>query len=121
MTTLADVITLKTQEEWFAFLLAQYQLAGFPVQSWQDGGVELTRLLAMSSGLASLGNYLPANAGGTMLDYAPNFPNWTALTSQQLYNILQNPATLLWASCVRRTRRRELTPSRPARSRSPSV
>jgi hypothetical protein len=93
MTMLADVITLKTQEEWFAILLASAQSAGFPVQSWQDGGVEKTRLLAMSAGLASLGNYLPAIAGGTLLDYSPNFPGWTPLTAQQIYNITQNPST----------------------------
>lgn len=93
MSTLADVLTLKTQEEWFAILLAQAQALGFPVQSWQDGGVEKTRLLAMAAGLESLGNIVPAIAGGSLLDYAPNYPGWTALTAEQIYAIIQNKAT----------------------------
>lgn len=93
MSTLADVIALKTQEEWYATLLGVAQSQGFPVQSWQDGGVEKTRLLAMSAGLESLGNYVPAIAGGSLLDYSPNFPGWTALTAAQIYAIIQNPAT----------------------------
>jgi hypothetical protein len=93
MTTLADVITLKTQEEWYAILLGVAQAQGFPTQSWQDGGVEKTRLMAMSAGLESLGNYVPAIGGGSLLDYSPNFPGWTALTAEQIYNIIINPAT----------------------------
>lgn len=90
--TLAQQLTLYTQEQWYAILLAVCQAGGFPVQSWQDGGVEKTRLLAMSAGLVSLGNYLPAIAGGTLLDYAPNYQGWTGLTAQQLYDLAQNLA-----------------------------
>lgn len=92
-TTLAQLITLSTQEQWYQLLLSNAQAEGFPVQSWQDGGVEKTRLLAMSAGLLSLGNYVPAIAGGSLLDYAPNYPGWTALTAAQIYAITQNPAT----------------------------
>lgn len=91
--TLADLLTLYTQEQWYAILLAVAQAEGFPVQSWQDGAVEKTRLLAMSSGLESLGAITPAIAGGTLLDYSPNFPGWTGLTAQQIYSLAQNIAT----------------------------
>lgn len=91
-TTLNQLLTLYTQQQWYAILLAVYQAQGFPVQSWQDGGVEKTRLLAESTALVSLGNYVPAIAGGSLLDYAPNYPGWTGLTAQEIYNLLQNIA-----------------------------
>lgn len=92
-TTLADLLALKTQEQWLQVLLGVAQAEGFPVESWQDGGTEKTRLLAMSAGLLALGNYVPAIAGGSLLDYAPNYPGWTALTAAQIYAITQNASS----------------------------
>lgn len=91
-TTLAQLLTPQTPEQIYATLLGVYQANDFPVQSWQPGGVERTRLMAFATALADVaGGYIPAAAGGGFLDYATD--GWLQLTAQELYNILVNEAT----------------------------
>ncbi len=71
--TLAELLATKTVQEVFDTLLAVYQSAGFPTQSWQDGGTELTRLQAIATGVHDLAsNYQPGIAAGGFTDLAPN-------------------------------------------------
>lgn len=92
--TLATLLTTATQQQAFQALLQIYQAAGFPTTTWQAGDIDLTRMQAFATAIqAYVTNYLPAIAGGTLLDYAPNYPGWTALTAQQIYSLSQNPAT----------------------------
>lgn len=91
-TTLDDLLTPLTVEEIFQLLLAVYQSNGFPVQSWQTGGVERTRLMAMSTALLDVSsNWLPDITAGGFLDYATG--DWLKLLAKQMYNIDFNPAT----------------------------
>lgn len=92
MTTLADLQTPQTQQYFFNVLLGVYKSQGFPVESWQTGGTERTRLMAISTALADLsGAYIPDAAGGGFLDYASL--SWLQLTAAQLYDILYFQAT----------------------------
>ena len=91
---LSSLLTTTTQPQVYATLLQYYQAAGFPTTAWQAGDIDSTRMMAFATALASyVTNYLPAIAGGTMLDYAPNFPGWTSLTAQELYALSQGLAT----------------------------
>jgi len=94
MTTLAELLVAPTKEQVFNALLANYQAAGFPVTAWQPFGTERTRLMAMATAIVDFGAvYIPAIAGGSLLDYAPLYPGWTALTADQIYDLDQLPAT----------------------------
>jgi hypothetical protein len=94
MTALSDLLAPQSVTAIFQQLLGVYQAAGFPVTAWQVGGVERTRLMAYATAMADVsGNYIPAIAGGSLLDYSPNYPGWTALTASQIYEIAQNIAT----------------------------
>jgi hypothetical protein len=91
--TLAQALSPNTfnQQAIFNFGLSVYQANGFPVQSWQPGGVERTRLMAFSTMLADVvGNYIPTYTGAGFLDYATG--SWLQLTAQELYSIVYNPA-----------------------------
>lgn len=91
---LSDLIPGLTQQQAFQLLLTYYQTAGYPTTAWAQGGPDIARNQAFAQALAdALTNYVPAIAGGSLLDYAPNYPGWTALTSQQIYNLTQNLAT----------------------------
>jgi hypothetical protein len=93
MTTLADLLSPQSVSAIFQQLLGVYQAAGFPVTAWQVGGVERTRLMAIATALSDVsGNYIPAIAGGSLLDYSPNYPGWTALTAAQIFSLAQNLA-----------------------------
>lgn len=92
MSTLADLVTTQSATQIFQSLLAQYQAAGFPTQSWQTGGTERTRLMAIATVLADVGaNYVPTIASGAFLDIASTA--WLRTTAQQLYGIDYNKAT----------------------------
>lgn len=97
---LSDLLQPMTQQQAFQLVLSEYQGEGFPVQSWQTGGVERTRAMAIATGLASLSNYIPAVAGGGLLDYSPNFPGWTALTADQFYDLQQNAAAFTYGNVL---------------------
>lgn len=92
MTALADLLVTNTVTQIFQLLLGQYQAAGFPVQSWQTGGVERTRLMAIATVLADVsGNYIPTIAGAGFLDYAET--DWLRLTASQTYSLPYNAAS----------------------------
>ena len=92
--TLSSLLTTTTQPQVYATLLQYYQAAGYPTTAWQAGDIDSTRMMAIATAIASyVTNYLPAVAGGTMLDYAPNYPGWTALMAAELYSLAQSLAT----------------------------
>lgn len=91
--TLASLLAPQTANQIFQILLGVYQANGFPTQSWQPGGVERTRLMAISTAIAAVsGTYIPNIAAGGFLDYAPG-TGWMPLLAQELYNLLQNAAS----------------------------
>lgn len=92
-TTLAQLLNPMTVQQVFQGLLGVYQANGFPVDSWQVGGVERTRLMAMATELMDLSaNYIPGITSGGFVDLAVN-TNWMPLLADQEYNLEQNPAT----------------------------
>jgi hypothetical protein len=101
MTTLADLLNPQSVSQVFQTLLGVYQAQGFPVTAWQTGGVERTRLMAVATALSDVsGNYIPAIAGGSLLDYSPNYPGWTSLTAAQIYALSQNLASFTFGNIV---------------------
>lgn len=71
-------------------MLAYFQKEGFPTSAWQDGGTDLTRVQADATMVVDfVTNQIPAIAGGSLLDYAPNYPGWTALTADQIFDLEQ--------------------------------
>jgi hypothetical protein len=101
MTALADLLVTQSVSQIFNTLLGVYQANGFPVTAWQVGGVERTRLMAIATALADVsGNYIPAIAGGSLLDYSPNYPGWTALTAAQIFELSQNLAGFTFGNIV---------------------
>jgi len=94
--TLATLLDPLTVTEVFQTLLGVYQANGFPVQSWQTGGVERTRLMAIATAITDLSaNYIPQIAAGGLLDYAQTLDNpaWLQLLASDNYSIEFNPAT----------------------------
>jgi hypothetical protein len=84
MATLAELLSTMTVTEIFENLLAVYSGNGFPVQSWQVGGVERTRLMAFATALADIsGNYIPTFTAGGFLGYATG--DWLRLLTEQNY------------------------------------
>ena len=101
MTALADLLAPQSVSQIFQTLLAVYQAQGFPVTAWQVGGVERTRLMAVATALSDVsGAYIPAIAGGSLLDYAPSYPGWTALTAAQIFSLAQNLAGFTFGNIV---------------------
>jgi hypothetical protein len=92
--TLSDLLQQLTPQQSFQLLLAYYQASGFPTTAWEQGGPDVARNQAFAQALSDVvTGYIPPIAGGSLLDYAPNYPGWTELTSQQIYNITKNQAT----------------------------
>lgn len=93
--TLAELLAPQSPEQLFARLLGFYQANGFPTQSWQTGGVERTRLMAISTVLSDIStNYIPTIASGGLLDYAEqlSIPDWLQLLASNNFNVDFNPA-----------------------------
>jgi hypothetical protein len=95
--TLAQLVVPQSVTYYFNLLLGVYQSQGFPVQSWQPGGVERTRLMAFATALADKAtNYAPNIAAGILLDYSTSDGNgggWLPLTALEFYGVIQNIAT----------------------------
>lgn len=99
--TLASLLTQITQQQAFQTLLSVHQAAGFPTTTWISGDIDMTRMQAFATAIFDYVTfYLPAIAGGSLLDYAPNFPGWTALTAQEIFNLAQNLATFTQGNLV---------------------
>jgi hypothetical protein len=100
--TLAQLVVPQDVTYYFNLLLGVYQSQGFPVQSWQTGGVERTRLLAFATALADKAtNYAPTIAGGILLDYSSSDGNgggWLPLTALEFYGVPINLATFTQGS-----------------------
>ena len=98
-TTLASLLVPQTQSQLFEIALGIYQANNFPVESWQTGGVERTRLMAFTSALSTaLATYIPSYTGAGFLDYATDA--WLQLTAQELYNLLYNQASFTQGSIL---------------------
>jgi hypothetical protein len=92
--TLAQLLTPQTQQQIFQLLLAYYQAAGYPTTAWPQFGNDVARNQAFAQALFDvLTNYIPAIAGGSLLDYAPNYPGWTQLTASEIFGLPVNLAT----------------------------
>lgn len=92
--TLAQLLQSLTFDQNLATLIAYYQKVGFPTSSWQDFDTDLTRSQAFATAITdAVTNQVPAIAGGSLLDYAPNYPGWTALTAAQIFSLSQLEAT----------------------------
>jgi hypothetical protein len=101
MATLTALLQQLTPAQVAQILLTYYQAAEFPVTAWEQFGTENTRVQAISTAISdALANYIPAIAGGSLLDFAPNFPGWTALTAQEVYNLAINAATFTTGTIV---------------------
>ncbi len=99
-TTLADLLQTQTVEEIFQILLATYQAYGFPVSSWQVGGVERTRLMATATAVHDLtSNYQPGITAGGFVDLAPG-TGWMPLLASEMYNLEQELATFTIGNIV---------------------
>lgn len=93
--TLAQLLVPQTIEQIFQDLLGFYQANGFPVQSWQPGGTERTRLMAFATGLLDISaQYIPSLASGALLDYAELLenPDWLRLLALNNFEIPYNKA-----------------------------
>lgn len=91
-TSLSALLTELSVEQIFNILLGVYKANGFPVESWQEGGTERTRLMAYATALNNVSSiYIPAIAGGGFLDYANT--DWLRLTAFELYEIIYNKAS----------------------------
>lgn len=96
MTTLADLLTAPTIAQTTQKILGVYTAYGFPTTTWQPGGVDATRTLAIATAVQDLSaNYIPdITAGGfTQLAAGLDNPNWLRLLAEQVYDTLYNPAT----------------------------
>lgn len=101
MATLDDLLQKLTFEQALAMLLAYYQKVGFPTSSWQDFDTDLTRTEAFATVMVDVvGNQIPAIAGGSLLDYAPNYPGWMPLTAKQFFNLDVLEATYTFGNFV---------------------
>lgn len=90
---LASLLPSQTVQQLYTSLLGYYTAAGFPVTSWQVGGVERTRLFAFATVLQNtIASYIPGITAGGFVDYAPG-TGWMALLAAQMYNLTQNAAT----------------------------
>jgi Baseplate J-like protein len=95
VTSLATLLTEQTPEQIFAQLLAYYTANNFPTTSWQTGGVERTRLMAISTVLSDIStNYVPTITSGGFLSLAAALtdPSWLQLLAAQNFSVDFNPA-----------------------------
>ena len=91
-STLDELLNPQSVQQVFNLLLAVYKSNSFPVESWQTGGVERTRLMAIATVLSDISvNYLPFITGGGFIDYSTG--DWLTLLAAQLYDIERNEAT----------------------------
>jgi uncharacterized phage protein gp47/JayE len=90
--TLASLLSPQAQQELYAALLAIYVAEGFPVESWEPGGVERTRAMAITTAQADIsGNAIPAIAAGGFNGLASG--GWLDLLSQYLFQNTRQAAT----------------------------
>ncbi len=91
--TLAELLSPPTVQQTFQILLGVYQSAGFPVDSWQVGGTERTRLMAIATAITDLAsNYQVGIVSGGFTSLAPN-TGWMPLLAHELYDLDQEEAT----------------------------
>lgn len=92
--TLEQLLTAQTSQQIFDLLISVYQSVGFPVTAWQLGGMERTRLAAISTTMADqITNQIPILAASGFVDFAQQLPGqWLPMLAQELYNLQQLPA-----------------------------
>ncbi len=94
-TDLNTLLVAQSVSEIYQILLGVYQANGFPVQSWQTGGVERTRLMAIATAISDVSaGYIPQIAAGGYRSLAAllDTPDWIRLLAEENYNIEYNRA-----------------------------
>jgi uncharacterized phage protein gp47/JayE len=89
--TLKDFLTPRSEDELMAEFLALLAVAGFPVTSWQVGGVARTLARLVAKGTVKVHEIVAAIARGGFNSYAPT--DWLTLLSREVYENDRRPAT----------------------------
>lgn len=96
MATLAELLAAVTIQQSLAKVLGVYQSYGFPTTSWQSGGTDLTRALAIATAVNDLAaNYVPGITAGGFTQLAADIEDtgWIRLLADQNFDLPFNPAT----------------------------
>lgn len=91
MLTLKDFLQAPTEEQLADEFVGLLAVAGFPVTSWQAGGVARTLARLVARGVVKLHAIVAAIATGGFNSYAS--PEWLALLSRERYQNEPRPAT----------------------------
>lgn len=91
MATLNDLLTASTEDEILDAFLALLATAGFPVTSWQVGGVARTIARLVARGLVSVSKLVSAITRGGFNRYSTG--DWLTLLSREVYANERSPAT----------------------------
>jgi phage-related baseplate assembly protein len=91
VTTLADLISPKTQGTIESEILADLTTAGFPVTSWQSGSVPRTMIRALAVVLAHLYALVALIAGAAFLDTSTG--GWLTLLAASRFDVTRIAAT----------------------------
>lgn len=88
---LADLLTPPTEDELTDTFLALLAAAGFPVTSWQVGGVARTMARLVARGVVKLAELISLIARGGFNAYSTG--DWLTLLSREVYQNDRTPAT----------------------------
>lgn len=91
MLTLLQLLKPATQDEAFELLLTLARSLGFPVTSWQPGGVARTLLRAFARPYADATSLIAGIAGGGFLDTARGA--WLTLLARAVFGVERKVAT----------------------------
>jgi len=91
MLTLKDFLQPPSEEQLADEFIGLLAVAGFPVTSWQVGGVARTLARLVARGVVKLHQVVAAIATGGFNSYAS--PEWLALLSRERYQNEPRPAT----------------------------
>jgi uncharacterized phage protein gp47/JayE len=106
-TTLAELVTTKTQAEMREALFAELAARGFPVSSWREGDVARTLVEIDAQALADESAVVAAIAKGGLLSEATG--GWLTLLAREVYD-LERKAAVATQGTVRLTASAEAGP-----------
>ena len=89
--SLKSLVTPPTQDEVVDAFLVILGVVGFPITSWQSGGVARTLLKILASGLVSVSTLTSLIAAGGFLGYATG--DWLSLLASQVFFVTRYDAT----------------------------
>jgi hypothetical protein len=98
VTTLADLIAAKTQQQTFDELLTALRSVGFPTTSWHTMGVPRRILWATAGLLASTRTLIGEIAKGSLLGQATG--DWLTLFAESQYQEPRTAARSAWVTCT---------------------